>query len=1166
MAYDIWHMAYGIWHMASTRSNPVFRLTQTQPIMELKANERLSVRGYAQIKRFFSKFSSLWEICTPVNQTKVAKCFRCVVNGGRDPTVLRALQRDWQPEGMRLRITDQSFIQKVLRECGAIDIIVSQFLVVSETLNYGNSAPPTETKHLEEAFGAEPESKESEFDPEFYGVPKEWLMKRNTQVEAPVEVGEEGVAGVAESAGDGVGSGVEGVAVEPTGIPGSDVDVDVDVATSMDQPQPSPVEAPTEESTPAPDFGVTPAKLNMNPSRGGSLRGSFNTPPPSPAVMRDLSQMILSLCFELSIDPETATIMCAQGICDGAVVLIEKDFALNPRDIRIAHTLELMWNVLEPFIDQFKANNASPDEVRACLNQFSDQIVDFGKAVTVMKALILFTLNEGFRLADKELRNEVLIILTMLAQFPFAVGFFIECGLFHLLITYACIEEAGDITWDQFSTGIGSFRSFATVADVDLEFKKELWFVISELLRSNDLEALAIFSSSPLAGTLLLYMETESFDGNKKPDEMSMSMDAFTASMDDTLLSKAPSRSATPNIKGQRVGGDTHKHGTVGTMGTEKTGAHTHGKKTLMSQLPLSKLREFQLLAVTFLLHNAPRVLPAFEELEGPIRVISLTLRYCQSDVPDHKSLIFHSLMLLQKCLLQSPSLRRFMEDNNLIQSFLYVYHKSDHEETQAQSLRLIATLCSDDNLPLQALFSSLGGISDLVNLLSNYVSKRPPLAGTKAGIKLTLKGDAQLPDPYENPYGGELSVLVIAVLDCLMKAVVGNPISEETFADMEGVDVFLDLMESSHFVLRLQVLRFLSDILRNQRLKVFVNSWRSPKTLRSAVRILCHAWLDEDARVVGEKRPNGIIRDVDHPLGLSEIEELDPTPLPSSPTGSTASSSAGGYYAELANAPSSRTVSKLAAAILSSRNANQTNLPIDICTSALERDSRVVIASILDSLGVFDTFAHSVQGSMVDLALNEMTTEMDTGTHGTHGTLADENVWRGSNESMEGLPSSPGSPKQRVNFDETGDKLGETAPPKSASEKKAMKTANKISTDLGLTPMDRQVLSMAKHYAALRESEWWQAVRASAAELEVIPIESDLALIDARLLFSRDAATTVQLEQKELYIAEERLKKEEEDEFIDQIITKKNQQIKAEWLKKNGKLISRAPVVNKKK
>ncbi|KAJ1380575.1 hypothetical protein B484DRAFT_32583, partial [Ochromonadaceae sp. CCMP2298] len=101
------------------------------PIMELKANERLSVRGYAQCKRFFSKFSSLWEVCQPAVQTKLAKALRCVVNGGRDPTVLRALQRDWQPEGMRLRITDQSFLQRVLRESGAVDTIVQQFLLVS---------------------------------------------------------------------------------------------------------------------------------------------------------------------------------------------------------------------------------------------------------------------------------------------------------------------------------------------------------------------------------------------------------------------------------------------------------------------------------------------------------------------------------------------------------------------------------------------------------------------------------------------------------------------------------------------------------------------------------------------------------------------------------------------------------------------------------------------------------------------------------------------------------------------------------------------------------------------------------------------------------------------------------------------------------------------------
>lgn len=40
-------------------------------------------------------------------------------------------------------------------------------------------------------------------------------------------------------------------------------------------------------------------------------------------------------------------------------------------------------------------------------------------------------------------------------------------------------------------------------------------------------------------------------------------------------------------------------------------------KKTYISMIPLSKLREFQLLSITFLLHNAPKTLSMFESLNG---------------------------------------------------------------------------------------------------------------------------------------------------------------------------------------------------------------------------------------------------------------------------------------------------------------------------------------------------------------------------------------------------------------------------------------------------------------------------------------------------------------------------------------------------------------------
>jgi hypothetical protein len=1239
----------------------------TQPVMELKANERLSIRGHAQIKRFFGNLAALWSAGNSLCKIKVAKCFRCIAHGGKDPAVLRSLQHEWSSDGFRQRVTDTGFLVKCLRESGVVEALVFEFAQASDLLDYGGGLGEGEERaedngtnqklvleEDEQSPAVSPTGErvyQNEYDnPEFYGVPRSFLERNKVVEHAPVEeppvqepeeppadevdhqeegaesaVGPDGeplegaeVAVTSEGPSDEVKEGeqateaarvrsksAEMVAADIApaleggeGVPaeGAEGGIEGEVADPAvpEEGSPDAVEGPEDELLPVPDEEAlaieTAAEDNAlalpSPSLSPKLKAvSTQAPDNGPVVLRELTQVLLSLCLDLSVDVPCAVLMCERGLCDGAVVLIEKDFKLNPSDPRIATIVELMWNILEPFLEQFKAHGASPDEVRQKLSHFSDQVVDFGRAAEVMQSLIYFTMHSGFRQADKELRNEVMILLTMLAQFPCAVGFFLHSGLFHLLITYACVEEAGAESWDGFCTDIGKYRNFATVSDIDLEFKKELWFILSELLRSNDPDALAVFAASPLQATMLQYMEHDSFDPHKRSEHnnnataggtegfnFSVSMNA---SRDDTLLSRsiADAESHKDSHKPHRLKASTVRD----AKALSATRNAFRGRKPLISQLPLSKLREFQLLAVAFLLHNAPRVLASFEQLDGPVRVISLILQYCQSDVADHKNFIFHCLMLLQKSLILSQDLRAFMEQNNLIQSFLFVYHKSDKVETQSQALRLIATLCSDDNRPMQRLFSQLGGIADLVSLLANYVRKRPPLVGTKAGVKLTLKGDAALPDPLENPYGGEISVLVIAVLDCLLRAVVGNTVNEATFADLEGLDVLLDLVEAAPFVLRLQVLRFLSDILANHKLIVYVNAWRSPKTLRSAGQILCHCWLDEEARVVGEKRVDGIIADLSHPLGRSEIPtagatEVSGTEFPS-PRGSDASSSVGNYFQEVANtATNSITVSKLATAILAGRNATQTNLPIDICTAALERDSRVLVASVLDQLGVFDMYGipQGVEGRDSAVARDKGDGVDVTAS----ASLYDYNASTASAQhdfdiSPPMTPATHGG--KQVNFDHTEEMQHTSSHLRGHSESKtieaAMATLHPVNNVLGLTPADLQVLSMAKLYAALREAEWWQAVQKSALEAEITPIEADLALAEARLEYSRNAAAAVQAEQISFYNEAERIKKEGEGEFIAQIITKKNQQIKAEWLKKNRtNLVARAPTKVSKK
>ena len=166
------------------------------------------------------------------------------------------------------------------------------------------------------------------------------------------------------------------------------------------------------------------------------------------------------------------------------------------------------------------------------------------------------------------------------------------------------------------------------------------------------------------------------------------------------------------------------------------------------------------------------------------------------------------------------------MERNNAIETFLYIFGQSDLEETRAQAVRLISAMCSNDNRDCQRTLCTLNGIANLIKPIEKYVANRKPEVGRKAGLNLEgmatggemkAAGVDDLQDPLENPYGGDISILIIAILDCVSKGVVGNAGNESEFADKEGVDALLNLLEISPYVLRIQILRVISDILRNR-------------------------------------------------------------------------------------------------------------------------------------------------------------------------------------------------------------------------------------------------------------------------------------------------------------------------------------------------------------
>ena len=1061
--------------------------------MELKANERLSVRGLENIRVYFSKLSELWEVADTQAKIKISHCFRCIANGGRDPTILRCDIKEWVPDGYRLKVQDKSFIQKILRETDALDTIVYEFLLSAKILNYETNS---DLKDL--LLSSHHDSKFSQPNEESFEQKESSAHSNDSSAH----------------------------------IQSMDIDQIVDM----------------------------PARYSD-----------------TPVITREFSQIMLNLCLDLSEDPANAARMCSARLGDGAIAIIDKDSKFDPRDHRISYTVELLWNVLEHFIEKAKAegNFLTPD---------GEDVMNFEQAIHVLQSVLNYTLLDGFRLSDKELRNEILVVLAMIAQFPHSVQYFLESGLFNFLITYACIEEVGRDSWFFFYKPIANSRNFSTISDIDLEFKKEVWFTISELLRSNDPDALLCFASSPVLSCMLMYLEQDSVENDRMSNDKSSAdinpLSSFL-SMSGELEGGSSSSTTSTNVH-MNGGASAHeeKQGESRLLAKSsvendaQVAKEKKARKGFVASLPLYKLREFQILAANFVVHNAPKVQCEFERQQGESRIIALVLRYSQSDMAEHKSLVFNLLILLNKCLINSLLVRSFMEESNAVQAFLYIFQRSDIEETRAQAIRLISTLCSGNNEKCQHQLSSLGGIFELIKPVRSYVHSRPPQVGTKAAIKfrkLDVGQSEELQDPLENPYGNDVSIVVVAILDCLGRAVVGNAANETEFAEREGVDALLDLLEISSFVVRLQVLRLISDMLQNKMLVAYANAWRSNSTLRSAAQILCHCWLDEEVRLDSQRREQGVICDIWNPLGNQMWPSDDQ--LLNGVTDALVTNKT----ALVAPLGKSMTVTKLATAILAGRNATQSNLPTAICDKALQRDTRIIIASALKSLGVYEMYG--IKDKYNPLKISDGIQRPQIGSPGNFTGFA------GMEDEKEAELNSPfgNSPQQRqkqlrLRDDEENRSFASNPTVERSEEKEgnASLTSNSLnldmpmlnsSGDLGLTPTDRQVLSMARKYHALREGEWWLRVKKALSELQVDPIEADLALIDARLEHFFDASQAVQLEQMELFDEDQRMGKETEDHFMGQIITKKNQQIKAEWLKRNGRIkgTARNPFTAKK-
>lgn len=1057
---------------------------KSQPIQESKANEKLTDAGKAAIESFFWSLSSLLSACPLESKAHIVRTLHYIINAGLPPHQ-GSPSEDFLRNTPRQTIVDIPYIMDRLANSGALTVITEDFLSAVQNLDY-DTASEDITRNLKSRESPVRSTPVEEEDLTLYGLP-------------------------------------------PKNNGTSNFDPIIE------------------------DFEASSPKKEKK------------------AILWDLTQAFLELCLDISLHEKCAIGLCESSVCNAAIYLLKKDFDHDNRDRRLGHIVELMWNVMEPFVGKMKAFHDSHDHDEIVLFVKHGGVMDLEFSMKVLVEVLEFQIMDGFRQADKEFRNMIIIVLSLFAELPGVVGYFLQSQLLTWLVTYSCVEEVGHKTWLFFTKRVANKRNYATTADVDLEFKKQLWMLLTQLLRSNDPDALLCIAASPLMSCMLMYLEKDSPDNQitttKKPlpgtliaggAALSSQLDShFSPSMsyggDEGIVSRSmveDRRGGGSYTKGLKGGSLLHNsqstsqsiyRGGVGIVVPEKT---------FIGSLTPSKLREFQVQAILFLLQNAPKILCEFERIDGISRILALILKYCQSENADHKMLVFYGLVLLHRSLLNSQSTRRFLEENQSIIAFLQVFTLSSDEESRAQAVRIIASLCAGCAPPhrCQQQLRESHGLRLLLEPLRTYVLRRPPIVGLKAAINIYHDSDKRDPlsDPLDNAVGGEISVLVIAIVDAISQSVVRFPENEQLFADLEGVDALLDLLEISPFVLRLHLLRVLTDLLVNPKLVIFANCWRSTKTLRSAAQLLCHAWLDEEVRLEAERPSQGIITNLFDPLGqhkwpVSEAEQ----PLLGFHND--------GYHNTFSQ---SVTVSKLATAILAGRSAVQTNLPISIANEALESDSRSVLSEVIGLLGLYDVY--QIQDELSPFKTRDSMGEF-LGA-GNSATMGDGNDFLSMSKRTPGAPSVEmlqSRKSQQNNNSFSRGNFGTTDVCEGPG-------GNDTGFDeVKLQSREKQVLVVAKKYLALREGDWWQEVKESIEMKKVVPIEADAVLIQERLDHAFDAAMATQSEQMLLYDDQEAEKKQEENGLLGQILTKKHQQIKAEWIKRNAK---GAPKKNKLK
>ena len=217
---------------------------------------------------------------------------------------------------------------------------------------------------------------------------------------------------------------------------------------------------------------------------------------------------VLRLLRELSYHPDNAREIIRSA--DAPKCLTNTLFTIqNFREPLMSVIVEIIWNLLDHTRKALAAPGVAMNRKELMDKfRFSNAMFVFGNhnTITIFKHVLERMLVSGYRQTDKALRNEVMIVASMLAQRKVNHQHFNESGFTDMAITYGTAAEMGTMPT--------CVRNFGSSDDLDFEFKQLLYLLKIRLAKDPE-SAKLMCAKSHLVETLLSYLDIGAPDTKK---------------------------------------------------------------------------------------------------------------------------------------------------------------------------------------------------------------------------------------------------------------------------------------------------------------------------------------------------------------------------------------------------------------------------------------------------------------------------------------------------------------------------------------------------------------------------------------------------------------------------------------------------------------------------